>query len=157
MFSPSSLSPPLLSLPPSSLSPSPPLLSLPLLPPLPPYFPLAEDLIVLCTPSSQPTKLRPQIRAATFSLVSTVCRQLQELVQSNTKQFCSTVLGSLGESEPVVIGSLWEATLQVVEQSEVQIRHSSLVPRPHPLTRRNGLVKSSRISWASIHFCNSVT
>ena len=34
---------------------------------------------------------------------------------------------------------------------------SSLVPRPHPLMRRNGLVNQSQISWACAHFCDSVT
>ena len=116
-----------------SLSPSPSLLSLspsPLSPGFSLFLPPAPFLNV---PISH-CKLRPQVRAATFSLVSTACRQLQELVQSNTKQFCSTVLGSLAESEPVVIGPLWEATLQVVTQTEVWTRHkadkSHVQPRP---------------------------
>ena len=34
---------------------------------------------------------------------------------------------------------------------------TSLVPRPHPLMRRNGLGELSQISWTSARFCDSVT
>ena len=62
-----------------------------------------------------------QIRAATFSLVATAYKQLPGFVGAQAGLLCPLVLGSLGESDPVVVGPLWEAILLTVTSSEVLV------------------------------------
>ena len=62
-----------------------------------------------------------QIRAATFSLVATAYKQLPEFIGTQAGLLCPLVLGSLGESDPVVVGPLWEAILLTVTTSEVLV------------------------------------
>ena len=54
-----------------------------------------------------------------FTLASAVCEQLPQFATENVKILCSTVLGSLAEDDPVVIGSLWEACLLLITKTEV--------------------------------------
>lgn len=61
-----------------------------------------------------------QIRASIFTVVATLCKQAPDFIRCRAKQFCSLVLSSLGESEPVVVGPLWEAALLVVTGNEVR-------------------------------------
>ena len=68
---------------------------------------------------------------------------MPEVVQSIAKQFCSTVLGSLGESEPVVIGPLWEAALLVVTHNEVRrLKGQSAKFIVHSIIAKSGHMKS---------------
>ena len=47
---------------------------------------------------------------------------------------------------------------RIKEQTFKRVSEGTLVPRLHPLMRRNGLVsQASRLSWVSAHFCSSAT
>ncbi len=73
------------------------------------------------------TSLPPQLRAAVFSLVPVLCQCQPEYFTSKGKLYCSTVLGSLGESEPIVVGPLWEAALMIVAKTEVLYQSNCLL------------------------------
>lgn len=61
-----------------------------------------------------------QIRAASFTMVVTLCKHCGVFVSSHARLFCGVVLGSLGEKEPVVVGPLWEGALLVVNLNHVR-------------------------------------
>ena len=53
-------------------------------------------------------------------LVFTICKCLPAFVRSRAKHFCTLVLGSLGESDPSVVGVVWEAGLTIIATVEVR-------------------------------------
>jgi len=59
------------------------------------------------------------VRAALYSVVPVLCLKVPELVQGKARLFCSSVLGSLGERDPIVVGPVWEAALMIVAKTEV--------------------------------------
>ncbi len=61
----------------------------------------------------------PQVRASMYSIVPGMCHKLPEFVQLKGKLLCSAVLGSLGESDPQVVGAVWEAALMILAKTEV--------------------------------------
>ena len=60
-----------------------------------------------------------QIRSSMFTLASAVCEQTPQFAAENVKILCSTILGSLAEDDPIVIGPLWEACLLLITKIEV--------------------------------------
>jgi hypothetical protein len=62
-----------------------------------------------------------QLRAAAFSIVPVLCQRDPGFVQSKGKLFSTTVLGSLAESDPTVVGPLWEAAIMIVAKTEVGV------------------------------------
>ena len=55
-----------------------------------------------------------------YSLVAVLCRHVPWFTNAHPKLLCPLVLSSLGEGEPVVVGTLWEAVLLVVTNVEVR-------------------------------------
>ena len=54
-----------------------------------------------------------------YGLITTLCEQLPFFIIERAKLFCTTSLGSLSESDPVVVGPLWEAALMVIGRIRV--------------------------------------
>ena len=74
-----------------------------------PYFPFSTPplLPLLISPSSPPP------------LVPVVCLRDPDFVEAKGKLYSTSVLGSLGETEPTVVGKLWEAAIMIVSKTEV--------------------------------------
>ena len=86
-------------------------------PSLPPSLPLLFSYKLCMFYSSQ-------IRAASYGVITTLCEQLPFFIKERPKLFCTTALGSLSESDPIVVGPLWEAALMVIGRVKV---HRALV------------------------------
>ena len=54
-----------------------------------------------------------------FGLVPVVCLRDPDFVEAKGKLYSTSVLGSLGETEPTVVGKLWEAAIMIVSKTEV--------------------------------------
>ncbi len=50
-----------------------------------------------------------------------LCQRDPAHVQSKGKLYCTAVLGALGESDPTVVGPLWEAAIMLVAKTEVGV------------------------------------
>ena len=79
-------------------------------------FPLPLPFSLLPSPSPSPF----QIRASVYGVVPVLCVKVPGYVQGKCKLCCSTVLSSLGESDPMVVGPLWEAVIMVIAKTEVR-------------------------------------
>ena len=60
-----------------------------------------------------------QIRAASYGVITALCEQLPFFIKDRAKVFCAAALGSLSDSDPVVVGALWEAALMVIGKVKV--------------------------------------
>ena len=49
-----------------------------------------------------------------FGLVPVVCLRDPDFVEAKGKLYSTSVLGSLGETEPTVVGKHWEAAIMIV-------------------------------------------
>ena len=60
-----------------------------------------------------------QIRNAFFNAVSSACKFNATVLGNYAAVVCPTVLSCLDESDPTVVGSLWECVLHIVNTFEV--------------------------------------
>ncbi|XP_037017409.2 E3 ubiquitin-protein ligase listerin isoform X1 [Artibeus jamaicensis] len=84
----------------------------------------------------------PQIRAAYFELVSTLCQRIPHLMRDEASRVSSSVLLSIDDSDPIVCPAVWEAvlyTLMTVEDCWLHVNaRKSVFPKLSAVMRDGG-------------------